>query len=476
MKQESDVRPHYRLLTEQQIERIHQATLEVLETTGVKVLHKEGIQLLQNAACTIKGDNLALIPSRLVDECIQSAPSQVTIYSRQADVAMRLAGRNSYYGLGTDLPYTQDLYTGTVRPSVLQDVVNCARVADACQEIDFIGSSALPGEVPVASLYVESFRAQVENSVKPIFFTAASQRDLALIIEMAAVVAGGKGSLRKKPFLIHYSEPTSPLTHSSDAVSKLLQCAETGVPICYAPAALRGGTAPMTNAGAIVQANAEALSGIVLHQLKAKGAPIISGFSAATMDMRTMVAPYGTPEGRLANSTMADLFHHYGIPAWSTTGSDTNSLDAQATMEHALCILMASLDGSNLVHNIGYLGQGMLGSPAAIVMCDEIISYARWLLRGFSISPEHLAVDTIHQVGPGGNFLAEEHTVKFLRSELWQAKLVNRQSLATSLIEGSRRYEERLLERTKAILETHEPAALSEEIRRELAEIASRAA
>jgi hypothetical protein len=150
-------------------------------------------------------------------------------------------------------------------------------------------------------------------------------------------------------------------------------CAERGLPICYTPGDILGASTPVTLAGGIVQATAEALSGIVLHQVRAKGAPIISGFVLAPLDMKKGTICYGAPEFRLTNSAFADIFHHYGLPIWSTVGSDAQCLDAQAAMEHAWGALLAALDGANLIHDVGYLGQGLVSNPAAIVMCNEII-------------------------------------------------------------------------------------------------------
>jgi trimethylamine--corrinoid protein Co-methyltransferase len=160
----------------------------------------------------VQGEERVLIPGWLVEQCIRSAPSFITIYNRLGKPAMQLGGRNSYYGMGTDLLRTQDLYSGETRPSRLQDVINAARLADGCEQIDFIGSFALPGDVPTNLTYLASFKAELENSTKPIFFTAAGKEDLAYMIEMVAAVAGGEAALREKPFLIHYSEPTPPLT------------------------------------------------------------------------------------------------------------------------------------------------------------------------------------------------------------------------------------------------------------------------
>jgi trimethylamine--corrinoid protein Co-methyltransferase len=468
--------PSYRLLTEEQIQEIHRASLEVLETVGVRLLHEGAVELLRDAGCRVKGDNVVQIPNWLVEECIRSAPSRINMYSQDGREAMRLEGRNIHFGLGTDLISTQDLETGETRPTRLQDVVNAARVADYCEEIDFIASFGLPRDVPTNSMYVECARAMMENSNKSIFFTAGGEEDLAVIIEMAAVVAGGEQALREKPFLIHYSEPTAPLTHSYNAVRKVFLCAEKGIPINYTPGDIMGASTPVTLAGGIVQATAEALSGIVLHQVRVKGAPIISGFVLTPLDMKKGTTCYGAPDFRLTNSAFADIFHHYGLPIWSTVGSDAHCLDGQAAMEHAFSTLLAALDGANLIHDVGYLGQGLLSNPASIVMCSEIISYVKRIIRGFDLSREKMAVDVIRQVGPGGHFLTQMHTKTHFQEEIWQPKYLNRDSPDPWAKKGGPSYEEVVTQKARGILETHQPQPLPEPVRQRLAEIAERAA
>ena len=479
-------KPSYRILTEEQIKEIHRASLEVLETVGVRVLHEGGVQLLQEAGCRVKG-NVVQIPNWLVEESIRSAPSRITMYNQQGQEAMRLEGRNIYFGLGTDLISTYDLETGEIRPSRLQDVANAATVADYCEEVDFIASFALPSDVPTNSMYVECVKAMMEHSVKPIFFTAAGQEDLAVIAEMAAVVAGGASSrggrrpqgedvLREKPFLIHYSEPTAPLTHSHGAVRKVFFCAEKGIPICYTPGDMLGATTPVTLAGGIVQATAEALSGIVLHQLKAKGAPIISGFGVVPLDMKTGIFSYGAPDLRLTNSAFADIFHYYEIPMWSTVGTDAFRLDAQAAMEHAFGTLMAALDGANLIHDIGYMGQGLLGNPAAIVMSDEIISYVKRVIRGFDITREKIGLDVIRKVGPGGDFMTQRHTADHFRQELWRPKFLNRDTPKAWMEKGGKSYEEIVVQKALDILATYRAEPLPKDVQQTIDEIASEAA
>jgi trimethylamine--corrinoid protein Co-methyltransferase len=478
MGSESDLqcRPQYRLLNEAQIKVIREATLDLLNTVGVRVFSQEGGDLLKKAGCRVGEHNILQIPPQLVEDSIQSAPSLVTIYDRKGKEAMNLGGNRVYFGLGTDLLTTIDLETGTLRPSRLKDVANAAVTGDYLNEIDFIASSAHPQDVPANLAYVASFRALVENSTKPIFFTAAGKEDLSIIIEMAETVAGSGEALREKPFLIHYAEPTSPLCHSHGALRKLFLCADKKIPVTYTPAVLAGASGPVTLAGAIIQANAEALSGLVLHQLRSRGAPIISGFAVTPMDMRTATCAYGSPDYRLALSACADLYHSYGIPVWGTAGcSDANTLDQQAAMECALSILTAALDGANLVHDVGYLGQGSVGSPATIVMCSEIISYVKRLTRGVDMGDDRIGTEVIRKVGPGGSFLAEEHTLRFYREEQWQPKFINRDNVEIWQTKGGKSYGEIVTEKAKEILRTHKSERLPESVLNRLAQIAQKA-
>ena len=160
--------PEYRLLNHAQIEELHRATLEVLETVGVKVHHEQALELLRTAGCRVKDDQTVMIPNWLVEASIRSAPSRVTIYDRDGNEAMRLEGNNIYFGLGTDLLQVYDIRTDELRDACLNDVVEAAVVADHCDEIDFIASQAHPKEIDTNLAFIASFKTLVETSPKPI--------------------------------------------------------------------------------------------------------------------------------------------------------------------------------------------------------------------------------------------------------------------------------------------------------------------
>jgi trimethylamine--corrinoid protein Co-methyltransferase len=455
--------PHFRLLDEAQILRIYQSALRVLEEVGVRVNLTKAVDLLAGNGARVKDKNVVEIPSFLVEAAVQSAPSNVVLYNREKEPAMELGGRRIYFGTGTDLPKTVDLVTREIRDTKAADIVASTVISDAASNIDFIASYGLPRDIPPGLHYIRCFQLEVENSVKPIFFTAGSVQDLQVILDMAAAVAGSRQELARYPFLIQYSEPTSPLTHSEEAVSKLICCAENRVPINYTPALLAGSTGPVTLAGALVVSVAEALSGIVIHQLANKGAPIITGVVASSMDMLKATITYTAPEFRLTHSAYADLFHYLGLPIWGTAGcSDSQFPDLQAGAEYGFTLLNAALDGCNLIHDCGYIGQGFVASPEMILFADEVIAMVKRYMRGFEVDDEHLAMDVIRKVGPGGHFLSEKHTLDHFLKEHWRPALFNRENLPNWIKKGKKTVDQKLIEKALEILKNHKPEPLAQ--------------
>jgi trimethylamine--corrinoid protein Co-methyltransferase len=301
----------------------------------------------------------------------------------------------------------------------------------------------------------------LQNTAKPIVFVADSAADCEAIASMAAAAAGGLEQLRLNPTLLLYSEPTSPLQHSLTATEKLLFMAENRLPIVHSPAPMMGGTAPATLAGGLALGNAEALSSLVIHQLRQPGAPFVYGSGLHHLDMRATISVYGAPEFQLARMAVADLGRYYGLPTWGYAGhSDSNALDEQAASDATSSVLVALLAGSNLVHDVGYLEAGLTTSPEMIVLTDEIITMMRRLVAGFTIDAETVAGDVIHRVGPGGDFLADDHTLAHFR-EFWQPELFSRDRLEDWQEGGARRLGDRVKEKTLALMESHRPEPLS---------------
>jgi trimethylamine--corrinoid protein Co-methyltransferase len=456
----------FRVLSDSQIEKIHFATLEVLERTGVRVLHKEALKLLKDAGCFVKKNDIVKIPSFLVEKAIRSAPPRVAISNREGKRVMLLEGHRYYFGTGPDAVNTLDSYTGKRRPSIKKDVENAARVCDALENLDFVMSLGLVSDCHEKVSDLHQFQAMLENTEKPIVFTSFNTESLKVIRDISWEIAGGKQSFEENPFVIHYSEVISPLTHSPKGVDKVLFCAENMIPVVYLSGLMSGATGPVTTTGSFVVANAEALSSLVIHQLKRKGAPMISANQSTIMDLKTSKFCHGAPELHLSHAAMADLYHHYRLPIWGTAGaSDSHLHDQQSAIECTLSCLLAAQSGCNLIHDVGFLDNAISCSLEEVVMCDEIIAMVKRVMKGFEISDEDLALDVIDRVGPSGEYISDEHTLEHFRTEHWHPKRMNRHNYDTWREMGKKDMGTRLNEEVKKILETYQPRPLEPEIK-----------
>jgi trimethylamine---corrinoid protein Co-methyltransferase len=469
----TDARPSgLRLLSDAQLAEIHGASLAILRRTGVRVYEEESLQLLHGAGCHIDDGTRVRFPAAVVEDALRAAPSRVVLSQRDGTPALFLEGRHSYFGTGSDLPYTRDLESGERRPSLLADVEQVARLVDALPQLDFVMSMALPSDVPSATSDRRSFRAMVANTSKPVVFTAWDEGGLADIVAMAAAVAGGAEALQRSPFLLAYLEPTSPLQHTAEVLRKLLLMADRGLPFVYAPGPVEGATAPVTPAGSLAMANAEVLSGLVITQLRRPGTPFVWGSGSGPMDMLTTTATYAGPEFMLHCLAMAELAHvYYGLPVWGFAGcSDSKLPDMQAGIESALWILWAALSGTNLVHDVGYIESGLTCSYEMIVIGDEIISFVRRLLGGMRITPETLALDVIDAVGPGGDFLGTDHTLDHYR-DVWYPRLFDRRMVEGWQEAGRPTALERARAMARETIASQRPAALPPEVSAQLQSI-----
>jgi len=417
----------FQMLSDSQLAEIHHASLEILDRTGVRVHDSEARDLLRDAGCLISDGNLVRFPATVVEEAVDHAPSRIVLHHGSGESQLVLEGQTSYFGTGSDLMHTLDLETGERRLSCLSDVRDTARLADSLPNLDFVMSMALPSDLAPATSDRHSFLAMITNTTKPVVFTAWDESGLADIIAMAETVAGGADALSLNPFLLAYLEPTTPLQHSQTVLRKMLMMADRQLPIVYAPGGVDGASAPVTAAGSLALANAEVLSGLTIAQLRQPGTPVVYGSGSGPLDMRTTVATYSSPEFMRHCKAMAELGQRfYHLPTWGFSGcTDSKLPDIQAGIESSLWILWTALSGNNLVHDIGYIESGMTCSYEMIVICDEVIGAVRRLLGGIEVTPETLALEVIDEVGPGGDFLSTDHTLRHYK-ECWYPNLLDR--------------------------------------------------
>jgi trimethylamine--corrinoid protein Co-methyltransferase len=384
-------------LTEEQCRRMHEAALDILERVGVRLDLKEAVALLQSAGAKVTDDNLVHIPSRLVERALSVAPRRVVLYDRHGHPVMPVEGHRCFYGPGSDCLNIIDHCDGARREPRLKDIEDGATLCDSLSNIDFVMSMVLPRDVDTALADRFQMQALLSFTTKPIIYVTYELGGCLDAVRMAETVAGGAEALRKKPLAACYINVVSGLRHNKEALEKLLFLASKNLPLLYIPASTAGLTSPVTPAGSVVLDYAGVLVGLVLSQFKREGAPVIvSGMPpGGTFDMRTLVTSYCEPERTIAQA----LSHFYGLPMFSIAGaSESKSVDLQAAAEAALSLVVESLAGGNIIHDLGYLESGLTFSFIQLALCDEITSWIKGFLKRFEVSDEALALDVVELI------------------------------------------------------------------------------
>ncbi|MCP4165308.1 MAG: trimethylamine methyltransferase [Chloroflexi bacterium] len=465
--------PLFEVLSEEEIEAIYFSALRVLYETGVRVYDKEGVDLAHAGGAIVEDvkDDSALVkmPSYMVDRARSTLPRKVTVVGPDRKNRMELYKNQIYFGCGSDTPFTIDPYTGERRRATYNDVKNFARLAEAMPNIDFHMSLGIVQDTAVGTYDRWQYLAMLEGTNKPINVTAVDLEGVRDQLEMATIRVGGKEEWKKGPIFSLYIEPVSPLSHSEEVVQKLLFASDNDIPFVYTPCPLAGATAPTTLAGTAVQALTESLFGIVLSQLRKPGAQLIIGGLMSNMDMLTTVYCYGSPEMALLSAAYTQITKWLGVPMYETAGcSDAKLFDEQASMEAAINIATAALTGGNMIHDVGYLEQGLTSSMELMVASDEIIDMVKRILRGIPVTDVTMALDVINDVGPGGHFLEHDHTYRHFREEIWRPKLIDRKNWEDWQEAGAKRHGQRVHERVIEIIEADEEPLLDEAMYKEL--------
>lgn len=454
---------HLARLTTTQCAKLHGASLEILDRTGVRLYEPEAVALLVSAGARLSEGNRVRISAHLVENALAAAPRSVTLYDRNGRPAMSLEGHNTYFGTGSDCPNIVDHRTSRRRPARLQDVADAMTVCDALQHIDFVMSMFLPDDVnqQIADRY--QMEVMLNHTTKPIVYVTYEMSGCRDAVEMAEAVAGGAAALRERPFVACYINVTTGLRHNQDALQKLLYLAARGLPALYIPVALAGVTGPVTVAGTAALVNAGALAGLVISQLKRPGTPfIMPGWGGEGLDLRTTVNAYAEPDHR---GVAEALIHHYGLPMFSLAGvTDAKLPDQQAAAEAALTLMVDALAGGHLIHDLGYLESGLSGSLVQLALCHEMVSWIKRFRQELEISDETLALNLIDEIGPDGQFLDSEHTLHHCRDR-WIPRLFERDNYEGWLARGGQTLAERAAVQVNRILATHKPEPLPGDVR-----------
>jgi len=466
-----------RVLDQRQLDRIHRASIEILETVGIRLPH-EGMRrrFSEEGAQVDEAAELVKIPEELVEQSLKTAGKSFTLYGRNPDQQARFGqAERNYNSIAGEALWVDDSCTQR-RYASLEDVATATRLADGLPQINLVGAMSDPHELPVSYRCIEVAATQVKNTTKPIHFWFHDRASSRFVLELMAVVAGGELEAMQHPLAYPFLEPISPLKFPHDGVDLLFETAQLSLPVPIGPMAQVGATAPGTLAGTLAQENAEILAGVCITQLIRPGLAVCYGGIPHAFDMRTTQMIFAGPEQALMAMAMTQMGKHYRLPVYINVGlTDSKLPDAQAGMESGMTLLCGALAGADIFGHLGICGVDQASSLSMLLMQHEVIGYVERILRGFEIDDEILGLDTIRQVGHEGSFISEEHTVRHFRDELWFPQLLDREFWDNWMEGGARDMHQRCIAEKEKILNSHEPEPLDEVTTREVDKIVASA-
>jgi trimethylamine--corrinoid protein Co-methyltransferase len=462
---------HYARMGRQECEKIHVATLEILERTGVDVHDEKAREILAKAGAKVDGIRVR-VPEHLVNWALETAPKRMTLYDRNGKVAIRAWGYNSYFGGGSDCLNILDHRTGQRRRPKLTDVRDAAIVQDALPEIDFVMSMFLPEDVDQRIYDRYQMEVMLNNTTKPIVFVTPDFEGTKAAVEMCEIVAGGAESFQRRPFATCYINVTSGMIINQEALQKCMYLAEKGLPLLWIPLNAGGVNSPVTTAGCMASMNAGILLGVVLAQLVREGVPVaVPGWNGGPYNLKTMVGNYVLADEQGVPTSMGK---YYNLPVFGLGGStDAKVLDQQAGGEVVLSLMTALIHGANIVHDVGFMDSGLMGSLQIMVMANDWLGFLRAATAGVLVNDETLALDVIDELGPTGNYLNHEHTFRHFR-EPFYGKLLEKGDFASWEAKGRPTMEGRAAQEIDRILESHTPEPLPADIQRDIHKIVER--
>lgn len=309
------------VFTDDEIYKIHLATLEVMEKAGLYVGSDEALDILEGGGAIVdRKTRIVKFPAYLVEDAIRSAPSQIILHGRNPKHDIALGAKRVHFSTFGQGVKVVDPFTGELRPSTKKDVGEATLLTDALDEIDVCERSLAAGDVSNDIAPIHEAEEVFANTSKHTIYGPGNGRRARKIIEMAAAIVGGKDKLKEKPIATINCSPTSPLKLDVDCCTGVMECAKAGVPCNLISMVMAGATSPITLAGGLVTHNCEILGAIVLHQLTSKGAPVIYGCSSLSFDLRFTTTPVGSPELGMINAAVPKLAQYYLLPSFVAGG------------------------------------------------------------------------------------------------------------------------------------------------------------
>jgi trimethylamine--corrinoid protein Co-methyltransferase len=406
------------VLTPDEVKKIHEATLWIIEHVGVRFPSKRALEIWQSFGATVDAEkSIVRAKPHLIEEALKQAPASYTLCARDPSQDLPLDGNHVFVGTDGCGVEVLDIQTGARRTSVLRDVIDIARVADATEEVGFHWVPVSAQDMPPETRGLHEIKAIWENSTKHVQTESIyNVREARAAIEMAAAIVGGREALRKRPVLSLMQCTAPPLGQDGGSIDAALLAAEVGIPTGFMTMAACLTTGPATLAGNLAVGNAEVIAGLALLQLAYPGAPVFYAAAQTASDLRNGAYTGGGPEDFLFGAAQNALADFYNIPlSMGSFATGAKEPNWQAGIENSMSTFMASIVMSDMLLGVGLLHGSRIWSFAQMMMDCEIFSIIQKTLQGIVVNDETLALDTIAAVGPGGNFLTQKHTLKHMR-------------------------------------------------------------
>lgn len=464
------------VFSDQELEAIHFATLQVLSRTGIKVESEEALELFEGAGAKVtqcSGYGIVKIPDYLVEESIRSAPRTGIYYGRRPEDDYFTDGNRTSFtaGFGEQIKII-DLETRQLRMTTKQDLADITKIQDSLDVISIVERAACSGDMTPEAQSVHNYEAMVKNTSKHCFLGFNGGRNARKIIEIAKIAAGGEKEFFDRPIVTGFVCPTSPLSLVRECCESIIECARGGVGIASIPMSLAGASSPASLGGVVVQHNAEVLSSLILSQIAKKGTPFTYCGCSTIMDMRFTTSPVGIPEMAMLSAAWAKLAQYYQLPSLvGGCASDSKLSDAQQAYDFSLTATTAALAGANVIFGLGAIDSVITFDYAAMITGAEQGDRILRTLKGVEISDSSMALDVIHEAGPGGEYMTKKHTFENCRN-MSQAKLFDRRTRDSwQSSTGGKDLTERAYEKAREILLEHKPFPLSESISAKITEV-----
>jgi trimethylamine--corrinoid protein Co-methyltransferase len=460
------------ILSSADVEQIHAATLDVIETVGVRFPSARALDILSDHGAKVDPQKkVARIPAHIIQGALSKSPPTYSLSGLDPALDLPLDGNHSYLatdGCGVEI---LDPFSGELRRSTKQDVADIARVADYMEEISFHWVALSAQDCPPESRSLHELEAIWNVSRKHVQTeTILTEPEMRAAIEMASVLAGGAAKLRQRPLLSITQCTTSPLGQDGGSLEAGLVAAEAGLPVGFMTMASAASTGPATLAGTLVVGNAEVLAALALMELAYPGCPVYYAAAQTATDLRTGAYTGGGPADFLFGAATNVLADYYNIPlSMGAFATGAKEPDWQAAVDNSLSAFMAVSTLSDMLLGAGLLHGSRIFSFEQLLMDGEIWSLLQAMFRGIPVNEETLAVDAIKQVGPGGNFLVSRHTLKNMHA-LWQPTLMDRRPYSAweQKRDGACQWAG---EKARRILKEHQPEPLDQKMGEELKRI-----